>query len=71
MSMCFILMFVIEFNYSRLIQHEMLEKPVTYMLLGVDYFKVHRRHFGRLLLGLGPCSFIIECYKEVRRALYD
>ena len=26
-----VILFTIEFNYSRLIQHEMLKKPVTYM----------------------------------------
>ena len=27
------ILFVIEFNYSRLIQHEMLKKPVTYIII--------------------------------------
>ena len=34
------MLFVIEFNYSRLIQHEMLKKPVTLIDKQIKFFKI-------------------------------
>ena len=28
-----IILFIIEYNYTRLIQHEMLKKPVTFIII--------------------------------------